>query len=127
MDGYKVTIRESSRELNVKEKIAIKDTSNCASIDTLTIAQDKVIIDFAYYVILDVHNEKSENPDYVKVIVVDKDGTKYMTGSAAFLSALTEIVDEMTAAGAADEIKLEVYRKESKNYKGKSFITVSLI
>lgn len=127
MDGYNVIIKESSKDLSVKERISIKDTSNCESIDTLTNAQGKLIIDYAYHVVLGIHNEKSDNPDYIKVIVVDKSGAKYMTGSAAFLSSLTEIVEEMTAAGEADDIKLECYRKESKNYKGKTFITVSLI
>lgn len=127
MNGYKVTIREASKDLTAKERISIKDTSNAESIDSITAEQGKFIIDYAFHVVLDVHNEKSDNPDYSKVIVVDKAGNKFVTGSESFLSALSEIVAEMTEAGEADNIQLEVYRKESKNYKGKTFITVSLI
>ena len=127
MKGYTVTIREASKELTVKEKIALKDTSNAESIDAITGEQGKFIIDYAYHVVLDVHNEKSSNPDYVKVVVVDKAGNKYITGSESFLSSLSEIVDEMVAAGESENIQIECYRKESKNYKGKSFITCSLI
>lgn len=127
MNGYKVTIREASKELTAKERISIKDTSNAESIDAITAEQGKFIIDYAYHVVLDVHNEKSDNPDYTKVIVVDKGGNKFVTGSESFLSAVTEIVTEMTDAGEGDNIQLECYRKESKNYKGKTFITCSLI
>lgn len=127
MKGYTVTIRESSKDLSVKEKIALKDTSNAESIDAITGEQGKFIIDYAYHVVLDVHNEKSSNPDYVKVVVVDKAGNKYITGSESFLSSLSEIVEEMTAAGEGENIQIECFRKESKNYKGKSFITCSLI
>ena len=127
MKGYTVTIRESSKDLTVKEKIALKDTSNAESIDTITGEQGKFAIDYAYHVVLDVHNEKSNNPDYVKVVVVDKAGNKYITGSESFLNSLSEIVEEMVAAGEGENIQIECFRKESKNYKGKSFITCSLI
>lgn len=127
MKGYNVTIRESSKDLSVKEKIALKDTSNAESIDAITAEQGKFVIDYSYHVVLDVHNEKSSNPDYVKVVVVDKSGNKYITGSESFLSSLGEIVEEMTAAGEGENIQIECFRKESKNYKGKSFITCSLI
>ncbi len=127
MTGYNATIRECSKELSTKERIAIKDTSNAASIDELTNLEGKIVLDFAYYVVLDIHNDKSDNQDYIKVVIADKSGNKYVTGSESFLSSLTDIVSEMTAAGEGDNIQLEIYRKESKNYKGKSFITVSLI
>nr|DAV56661.1 MAG TPA: hypothetical protein [Caudoviricetes sp.] len=39
---------------------------------------------------------------------------------------MTEIVDEMSAAGETD-YELEVYRMDSKNYKGKQFITCSIV
>ena len=127
MTGYNATIRECSKELSTKERIAIKDTSDAASIDELTNLEGKIVLDFAYYVVLDIHNDKSDNQDYIKVVIADKSGNKYVTGSESFLSSLTDIVSEMTAAGEGDNIQLEIYRKESKNYKGKSFITVSLI
>ena len=127
MEGYTATIRESSKELTVKERISIKDTANALSLDTLTTEQGHVRIDYAWHVVLDVHNERSENKDYIKIVLVAKDGTKYVTGSKSFYDNLTTIVDEMTAAGEADNIVLDVYRIESNNYKGKSFISVALI
>lgn len=127
MEGFSVKIRTASKELSAKERVAIKDTSNCISIDEATTANERVIIDYAYHVILDVHNEHSDNKDYVKTVVVDKNGDKYVTGSQSFTTALVDIVEEMIDAGEGDNIQLQCYRKDSKNYKGKQFITVSLI
>lgn len=126
MEGFTVKIRMSSKDLTAKERVMLKDTSNAISIDEVTSNEGKLVIDYDYHVILDIHNERSDNKDYVKCVVVDKAGTKYVTGSESFRTALADIVDEMIDAGE-DDITIEVYRKESKNYKGKSFISCSLI
>lgn len=130
MEGYKVTVAECSKELSVRERIALKDTSNAESLDRLTadakISNEKVIIDVDFYATLNIHNEHSDNKDYINFIVIDKDGYKYVTGSQSFIIQFKDIVDEMKEAGEED-IKIEVYRKESKNYKGKDFITCSLV
>ena len=127
MEGFVAKIRESSKELSAKERVAIKDTSNAASIDEITANEGKLVIDYAWHCIIDIHNEHSDNKDYVKCVVVDKNGNKFVTGSESFRNALVEIVAEMTDAGEADNITIECYRKESKNYKGKTFITCSII
>ena len=127
MKQYEVTIRESSKELTPKERIKIKDLSKSQNLDALTQSEDSVIIDYDYHVILDIHNEKSKDrPDYQNVVVVDKAGNKFNTGSNSFITALEEIIDEMADAGE-ESIQIEVYRKPSKNYKGKDFITCSVI
>lgn len=127
MEGFTVKIRETSKELTPKERVAIKDTSNAISIDDVTTQNGSLVINYAYHVILDIHNERSDNKDYVKTIVVDKDGNKFVTGSESFRAALIDIVDEMIEAGCEDDITIEVYRKDSKNYKGKQFITCSIV
>lgn len=127
MEGYSVKIRETSKELSAKERIAIKDTSNAISLDEVTATEGAITIQYDYHVILDVHNEKSDNKDYTKLVVMDKGGTKYVTGSESFLTALSDIVEEMVDAGEGDNITIQVYRKDSKNYKGKQFITCSIV
>ena len=127
MEGFTAKIRESSKELSAKERVAIKDTGNAISIDEVTAADGTLVIDYDYHVIIDIHNEHSDNKDYVKCVVVDKSGKKYVTGSQSFTNALVEIVNEMADAGEGDNIQIECYRKESKNYKGKSFISCSII
>ena len=123
MNGYSVSIKESSRELTAKQRIALKDTTGAVKLDEAT-QVEPVIIDVDMYAILGIHNEKSENPDYDNYIVVDKNGTKYVTGSASFWSSFMDIFTEME--GEDEAWTLKVYRVPSKNYKGKDFITCSI-
>ena len=123
MNGYSVSIKESSRELTAKQRIALKDTTNAVKLDEAT-QVEPVIINVDMCAVLAIHNEKSENPDYDNYIVVDKNGTKYVTGSASFWSSFMDIFTEME--GEDEAWTLKVYRVPSKNYKGKDFITCSI-
>ena len=126
-ENYNVTIKVTSKDLSAKEKIRIKDLSNAINLDAATQEEDKILIDVDYYVILAIHNAKSEDRlDYDNIVIVDKGGNKYYTGSTSFMEALTDILDELNDAGETD-CQIEVYRKESKNYKGKQFITCSIV
>lgn len=124
MMDYEVKIRRTSKELSAKDRIKIKDTTNAIRLDEAT-ADGAIIISPDYFAVLDIHNEKSEDKDYSQVVLVDVAGNKYVTGSASFLTAFENIVDEMD--GIDEEYQIEVYRRESKNYKGKSFITCSIV
>lgn len=124
MEDYNVTIAKASKELTHKERVRIKDTTNALSLDEVT--QDgPVLIDLDFYAVLNVHNEKSESIDYTVCILVDKAGTKYRTGSPSFLTALDEIMVDM--ADCDEPWQLEVSRRPSKNYKGKEFLTCSVV
>jgi len=126
---YKAKVADSSRELTAKEKIMLKDTSNAFSLDELTqeaqFNNEKLILNIDYYVTIDVHNDKADDKDYQQFILVDKDGKKYYTGSTSFINNFIDIFEELTEAG--EEVTIEIYRKESKNYKGKEFITCSVV
>lgn len=124
MNTYSVEIKETNRKLTAKERISIKDTTSCFKLDEATQVED-VIIYPVLWAILSVHNEKSENPDYEVYVVVDKSGKKYVTGSQSFWNAFVTIYDEM--AGEDEEWGLRIYRIPSKNYKGKEFITCTII
>lgn len=124
MTGYSVKISYSFKELSARERVAVKDTTNAVSLDEAT-KPGPLTIDFDYYVELAVHNEKSEDKDYKKYVVVDKAGTKYVTGSNSFITALSDIIDEMADSG--EEYQIEIYRMPSKNYKGKEFLTCSIV
>ena len=126
MKDYEVTITESSKDLTTREKIKLKDLSICKPLDQLTAKDDVVIINVDYYVEMSVHNEKAREKDYDKIVIVDKDGTRYITGSDAFRRSLTDIADDLAEAGELDDFKIRVYRKPSKNYAGKDFLTCSL-
>ena len=123
MTGYKVEIKETSKQLSAKQRIALKDTTSAIKLDLAT-QEAPVIIDPEMWAVLEIHNEKSDNADYENYIIVDKNGEKYVTGSQSFWASFMSIADEM--AGEDESWMIKVYRVESKNYKGKEFITCSI-
>lgn len=124
MTGYSVKIAHCSKELSARERVAIKDTTNAIPLDEAT-KENPVVIDVDYFATLDVHNEKSKDKDYQKYIIVDKAGNKFVTGSNSFYTAMVEIMDEMYDTG--EDFQIECYRRPSKNYAGKEFLTCSII
>lgn len=125
MTDYNVTIRETSKTLTPKERVQVKDTSDCIALDAATM-EGPVLIFPEWYAILDVHNERSDDKDYVTYIIVDKDGQRYKTGSNSFWNAFISISDEMLDYPEEDW-GIKVYRLPSKNRQGKDFITCSLV
>lgn len=127
MEGYSVKIREASRDLTAKEKIALKDYSNATPLDTALNDIDVLTITPVAYVILDVHNEKSkQDKDYTKYVIIDNAGNKFVTGSESFFTSFKDIFDTMSAEAPGEEYSIDVLKKPSQNYKGKSFITCAL-
>jgi hypothetical protein len=124
MTGFEAKIREASKELTAKERVKFKDTTNAIQLDEAT-KENPLVIAPDFYVILDIHNERSEDKDYVKYIVVDKAGNKFVTGSESFFTAFKSIFEEM--GGTNEDYEIEVYRLPSKNYKGKEFLTCSIV
>ena len=124
MTGYSVKIVNASKELSARDRVAVKDTTNAIALDDAT-KESPLVIGIDYYVELAVHNEKSEDKDYKKYIVVDKSGNKFVTGSESFFTAMLEIMDEMSGSG--EDFEIQVYRMPSKNYKGKEFLTCSIV
>jgi hypothetical protein len=124
MQGYTVSVVETSKELTGKQKIQLKDTTDCVRLDQATL-EGNVIIDVDFWAELAIHNEKSDDKDYTNYVVVDKSGVRYVTGSGAFWSAFRNIFDDMTECD--EEWTLKVYRKPSKNRQGKDFITCSVL
>ena len=123
--GYEVKINSTSKELTARERVLLKDTRNAIKLDE-AVSDTPLVITPDYYGVLDIHNEKSkEDKDFQNYIVVDKGGNKYVTGSTSFFEAFTEIVEEMDGTG--EEYQIEIYKLDSKNYKGKQFITCSIV
>lgn len=122
---YEVKINSTSKELTARERVMLKDTRNAIKLDE-AVSETPLVISPDYYAVLDIHNEKSkEDKDFQNYAVVDTDGNKYVTGSTSFFEAFTEIVEEMDGTG--EEYQIEIYKLDSKNYKGKQFITCSIV
>lgn len=122
--NYNVTIKETSKELSAKERIAIKDTSDAIKLD-IACEGDTVTFTPIAYAILSVHNEKSDNVDYENYVITDSDNNKYVTGSNSFFSSFKNIWDEME--NETEEWALKCYKLDSKNYNGKQFLTCSIV
>lgn len=131
MEGYKATILESSKELNVKDRIKFKNLTDAVGIDELSTEKEfngeDFIINVDSYVVLQVHNEKSENKDYTVYLIIDKDGTVYKTGSESFYTQFVSMFDEMALEDLIDEFAIKVIRQPSKNYTGKTFISCQIV
>lgn len=128
-ESYNVKIVGGSREFTARERLKLKDTGACIALDAAT-QEGELIIAPAGWAELLIHNDKSEDKDYSNYVVIDTAGNMYVTGSNSFFEAFKDIWDEMVAEavdGATDPYEIRVYRIESKNYKGKSFITCSIV
>ena len=125
---YSVVISDSSRTLSAKEKIAYRDFGNAIKLDENLTEDDSMMIAPKDYVILDVHNEKAKgNTDYRKYVIIDNAGNKYVTGSDSFFTRFIEIFQTMKEDAPDEEYQIECYKRPSKNYAGKSFISCSLV
>lgn len=127
MEGYSVKIITASKELTAKEKIRIKDFTNALQLDDIIQGDEHFMLDYDYHVVMEVHNEKTknQNKDYKKVVIVDRAGKAYVTGSESFLTAMEDIVSEMSETG--EDFALDCYKVDSKNFQGKQFITCTVI
>ena len=121
---YQVKIRETSFELNNRERIRIKDLQNAHKLDELVTPESSFSFEFGGYAVLVIHNDNSkDNTDYTNYLVFDRDGNKYYTGSSTFWSSMWAIISEM----GDEDFSVEITKHESKNYKGKFFLTASIL
>lgn len=124
MQGYSAKIVDTSRDISAKEKIQLKDTTGAIKLDEV-LEQGALTIKPDMYAVLAIHNEKSDNLDYENYLVKDVDGNTYVTGSESFFSSFKDIFDDMQ--GEDEDWAIKIYKMDSKNYKGKQFITCSIV
>lgn len=123
--NYYVTLVDASRDLSKREAVIIKDTGDAIRLDQAT-ADGDLIIEVDMWAELKVHNERSRdgNKDYPNYLIVDKNGTKYVTGSENFWNSFMDIMTEMEGE---PNITVKIFRRPSKNYQGKSFLSCALV
>ena len=127
---YSTKIVTSSRELTVKEKITLKDFNDCTGLDTVVTNEQGFIIDPDVIVEVQVHNERAkDDKDYTTIVILDKDGTKYSTSSNSLRDSISDIMDELADLEETDraDLKIKVFKKPSKNYSGKYFLTATVV
>lgn len=119
---FKSEISYCNTDLTVKEKIQFKNLNDSVSVNTLengtTLTVDK-------WGLLQIHNEKLDEPDYQNVVLVTPDGNKYHTSSNSFFMAIDDIQNELDEAGEKGAFDIKIVKKQSKNNSGQ-FITCVL-
>ena len=125
MAEYKETVESESWEMTAREKLRYTDFTDVIQIDEATQAGD-IIIDVDKWLVVHVHNEKSDTIDYKKYVIIDQEGQAYVTGSESFWRSFIAIYEVMSEEEETVFCFL-VYRRESKNYKGKDFLICRII
>ena len=123
--NYKAKFITATRELTAKERIAVKTFADVCMLDSYTEEHGDVLINLDYVAEIAIHNEELENPNYSKFVYVDKDGTMYVSGSETLHRAYEDIAEEME--DEEEEWGIKVCRKASVNFKGKDFLTCTII
>ena len=122
---YKAMVEDASGTMTAREKLRYTDLTDAIQLDEATQSGD-VIIDVDKWAVINVHNEKSDTVDYMKYVIIDKDEQVYVTGSESFWKSFVQIYEVMSEEGETT-YSIKVYRRESKNYKGKDFLTCRII
>lgn len=126
---YKATIKESSKQLSARERIKYRDEANVISIDELMNMEEEVIITPDFYLVVQIETDEVKNHDgvldYEKIVVVDKSGKAYSSGSQSLRESFVDIFEEMS--GEDEEYQVQFIAIESKNYKDKSFYKTVII
>lgn len=127
MNGYNATIASASTELTARQKIMLKDFTNAVKLDEVAgTSESQFVICPVGYAEIHVQNEHSKgDKEYTKYVIWDDGFNKFVTGSPSFMEAFTSIFEDMK--GEAEPWAIGIYKVPSKNYKGKDFLTCSLL
>lgn len=134
---YKAKVVYTSRQVSAKEKIQLANFTGAVSLDTEIDSraamgdEARVYLDVDFWATVQVHNEMSkDNKDYSVLLIVTKDGTTYKSGSDSLVRELSSLEDQLADARAeGEEIPLTIacFKRPSRNYAGKGFITCELV
>ena len=124
---YNTKVVSTSREITPQEKFLIKDFNDAIGLDSVVTNDEDIILDIDIIAEVQVHNEHAkDDKDYTTIVIITTDGTKYTTSSNSVRDAISDIMDECKDEGIED-YKLKIFKKPSKNYAGKSFMTASIV
>lgn len=124
-NNFNAKVTYANKELTMKERVALQTLAGAIGLDEATQA-GPIDITPVLWAAVDVHNDGSKGEkDYRKFVIIDQDNQCYSTGSESFWDAFTDIADQMSGSG--EEWGVRVYRRPSKNYQGRDFLTCSVI
>lgn len=123
MKDYTVKIVEGSKDFKGKQAVMIKDVQNSQGLKELT-NDGEFVFQPIDYAVLEIHNEKSENKDYMVYVFITEDGEMYSTSSINLFDTMIDIIDDMREIN--EEWAIRVFQKPSKNRSGQKFLTCSV-
>lgn len=121
-DKFSVTITRASKDLTRAEQIKLTTLNDSVGLDTmLRDATNPVVVDVDYYAILHIDNPNGKNGpvSYNKIVIVDEDGTKYITGSSVFIREFTTLSDLVEG----EPFSIRVLRKPTKSDPTRHYLT----
>jgi hypothetical protein len=122
---FNVVIEKSLKDVTKKEMLQLKDLADAVRLDQETQEHGSVMIyNIQNMVKMFLVSDDPKNPkEYAKTVITDTEGNRFVTGSESFARRAWEIADDM----AGEEFGLKVYRRPSKNYPGRDFLSCSVI
>lgn len=125
----------SSRELNVKERIAAKDKGNSISVDKVVTPSKSLVLEniesFVVVHAVDVDETTGNVENEFSYVIISADSEKYYTGGVSIINQLidydTEIKAEELETGTEIPYGIEIFKKPSKKFEGKYYITCNII
>ena len=127
--AMKTTIIEAGGREFTKKEVAVIKTSlqSCVDINAATENGNSLTVSVAAYAVLEIENDRSKGEKvYQKIMIVDNDGRMYITGSPSFIENFRSVMEVMDGEDP-DSWGLEIFQMESRNYKGKNFITCKVV
>lgn len=118
---FSAKILWSLHELSFKERARFGLCPAATTIDSLLVQDgvNSVDIDVANAVTVQIHNEASENKDYTRLYIEDKNGTLYSTLSSSAITSALAIFNAMN--GCEEKWALVVTKQPSKDRAGKFY------
>ena len=120
---FTAKIREASVELDKRTQLKLTNTGMAVKLDKAVDETNSIRIAPIGWAILDVHNENArDDKDYTQYIIITEE-TNYITGSDSFWGSFINIFEVMDG----DPFEIDIIKKPSRNYEGKSFLTCDIV
>lgn len=117
---YSARIVDTWEEMSTIERIKVKDLGDATKLNEVVDVSTPLLLEISNVVVMEVHNEKSENTDYPVYILIGGNGERYYSGSSSLYRSLQDIRDEFAECGEdlPSPFVLKIYKAKSKNNTG---------
>lgn len=118
-----IEIKETSKQITAKERVALKHFDGAAKLDELTKDGPFIFKPDWFAKLLCTPDDGSEA--YEKYLIVTTDGQRIVTGSASFWHTFADMFNDME--GETEDWSVKAYQAPSKNRTGAYYLTCDII